>query len=102
MPTPSKVEEELERFHVKAAAKARKHLYRNIYFGITISSAWGAPQVECAVKVFGADRLLFECSYPVRKEWLTHGVEFMNSLNVTDQEKKLMLGLNAQKLFKIS
>ena len=50
----------------------------------------------------GADRLLFGCSYPVRIEWLTHGVDFMNSLNVTDEEKKLMLGLNAQKLFGIS
>ena len=52
--------------------------------------------------VMDADRLLFGCSYPVRKEWVTHGVDFMNSLNVTDEEKKLMLGLNAQKLFRIS
>jgi predicted TIM-barrel fold metal-dependent hydrolase len=101
-PRPSKVKEELERFDVQGSAKARKHLYTNIYFGITVSSAWGAPQVECAVKVFGADRLLFGCSYPVRKEWITHGVDFMNNLNVTDEEKKLMLGLNAQKLFGIS
>jgi len=100
-PKTSIVEEELERFGLKAAAKARKHLYRNIYFGITVSSAWRAPQVECAVKVFGADRLLFGCSYPVRKEWLTQWVDFMNSLNVTDEKKKLMLGLNAQKLFGI-
>jgi predicted TIM-barrel fold metal-dependent hydrolase len=100
-PKTSKVKEELERFDVKGSAQARKHLYSNIYFGITVSSAWGAPQVECAVKVFGADRLLFGCSYPVRKEWITHGVDFMNSLNVTDEERKLMLGSNAQKLFGI-
>jgi predicted TIM-barrel fold metal-dependent hydrolase len=49
----------------------------------------------------GADRLLFGCSYPVRIEWLIHGVEFVNSLNVSDEEKKLMLGVDAQKPFKI-
>jgi len=54
------------------------------------------------VKVFGADRILFACSYPIRKEWVTHGVDFINSLNVTDEEKKLILGLNAQRLFGIS
>ena len=101
-PKTSKVKEEMERFNLSAAAKAREYLYRNIYFGITVSSAWGAPQLECAVKVMGADRLLFGCSYPVRKEWLIHGVDFMNSLNVSEEEKKLMLGQNAQKLFNIS
>ena len=100
-PKPSKVKEELERFDVQGSAKARKHLYTNIYFGITVTSAWGTPVVECAVKVFGADRLLFGCSYPVRKEWLTLGVEFMKSLNVTEEERQLMLCTNAQKLFGI-
>ncbi|KPK74331.1 MAG: hypothetical protein AMJ79_14475 [Phycisphaerae bacterium SM23_30] len=75
-----KKREELERFDLSGAAKARERLFRNIYFGITISSAWGAPQVECAVKVMGADRILFGCSYPLRVEWVTHGVEFVKSL----------------------
>ena len=101
-PRPSKAKEELERFDVTGSAKARKHLYTNIYFDITVSSAWGAPAVECAVKVFGADRILFACSYPIRREWVTHGVDFINSLNLTEEEKKLILGLNAQNLFGIA
>ena len=51
VPEPSKVKEELERFDVAGSAKARKHPYTNIYFGITVTSAWRAPAVECAVKV---------------------------------------------------
>jgi predicted TIM-barrel fold metal-dependent hydrolase len=101
-PETSKVKEEMERFDLSAAAKARKHLYQNIYFGISAPMSWGAPQLECAVKVFGADRLFFGCSYPVRKEWLTSGVDFINGLNISNEEKKLILGVNAQKMFHIS
>jgi predicted TIM-barrel fold metal-dependent hydrolase len=54
------------------------------------------------VKVVGADHLLFGCSYPVRKEWLTGGVDFINALDVSQEEKDLILGRNAQNLFKIS
>ena len=45
------------------------------------------------------DRLLFGCSYPVRKEWLTNGVDFINQLDLTEEQEQLMLGINAQKLF---
>lgn len=101
-PKVSKVDEELERFDLSAASKAREHLNRNIYFDITHAPPWGKAQMECAVKVMGADRLFFSCSYPVRIEWLTHGVDFMRGLDVSEEEKEMMLGGNAQKMFNIS
>ena len=101
-PEISKVDEELERFDLKAASMARKHLKKNIYFDITHAPPWGKAQMECAVKVLGADRFFFSCSYPVRIEWLTEGVAFMKNLDLSDAEKDMMLGGNAQKIFNLS
>ena len=101
-PKRSKVKEEIERLDLSAAEKARKHLQENIYFDISHAPPWGKAQLECAVKVLGADHLLFGCSYPVRKQWLIDGVDFINALDVSQEEKDLILGKNARNLFNIS
>ena len=94
--------EEMERLDLSAAEKARKHLHENIYFDISHAPPWGKAQLECAAKVMGADHLLFGCSYPVRRQWLVDGVDFINALDISQEEKDLILGKNAQNLFKIS
>ena len=100
-PKRSKVKEEMERLDLSAADKAGKHLHENIYFDISHAPPWGKAQLECAVKVMGADHLLFGCSYPVRKQWLVDGVDFINALDISQEEKDLILGKNARNLFKI-
>jgi predicted TIM-barrel fold metal-dependent hydrolase len=60
---------------------------------------WGKEQLECAVKVLGADHIIFGTSYPVRKEWLTGGPEFVRSLDITVEEKALILHENAEKIY---
>ena len=98
-PKSSGVKEEMERFDMSASEKAREYLNRNVYFGISHAPVWGKAQIECAVKVLGADHVLFGGSYPVRREWLLKGVDFVQSLDVGEEEKAMVLGENAIKIF---
>ncbi len=99
-PERSGVKEEMERFDL-VADKLKGYLEKNIYFGISHPSTWGKAQLECAVKVHGADHILFGGSYPVRREWLINGVKYVKSLDISEKEKSLILGENAMKIFNI-
>ena len=74
-------------------------LKNNIYFDACHPMSWGKDQLECAVKVCGADHVLMGSSFPVFYEWLARSVETINSLDITDEEKNLILGGNAQHIF---
>lgn len=98
-PRKASVKEELERFDI--ADKVNNYLERNIYFDMSGALQWGKVQLECAVKVLGADHILYGSSYPLRREWFVKGIEFVQSLQITKTEKDLILGKNAAKLFKV-
>lgn len=100
-PQKSVVKEDMERFDPTASEKVRGYLERNIYFDITHAPAWGKAQLECAVKVLGAERILFGSSYPLRREWLLKGVDYIRNLEIGEKEKSLILGQNAVRIFKI-
>jgi predicted TIM-barrel fold metal-dependent hydrolase len=100
-PKKSRVPEEMERFNVEAAEKVKRYLRDNLYFDISHAGVWGKAELECAVKVFGADHVLFGGSYPVRREWLIKGVEDIRVLDISDQDKELILGGNAQRIFNL-
>ena len=53
------------------------------------------------MKILGADHVIFGTSYPVRAEWLTKGPEFVQNLDLTEEEKNLILGKNAEKIYKL-
>jgi len=59
------------------------------------------PVLECAIKIQGADHILFGSSYPLRSEWLYKGVDYVRSLKIGEEEKSLILGENAARLFNI-
>jgi predicted TIM-barrel fold metal-dependent hydrolase len=84
-----------------AADKVRGYLERNIYFDISHAPPWGKPQLECAVKVLGADHILYGGSYPLRREWFLKGIDFIRNLEISEEEKSLILGENAARLFNI-
>jgi predicted TIM-barrel fold metal-dependent hydrolase len=96
-PKKSGVQEEIERFDTEAE-KVKVYLQHNVYFDISHAMPWGKDQLECAVKVLGADHILFGGGYPVRREWLLTGVDYIRSLNISDKEKSLILGENAVKV----
>jgi hypothetical protein len=89
------------RFDTAASDKVRGYLERNIYSDIANGSAWGKIQLECAIRVLGAEHVLFGSCYPVSSEWLFNGVEYIKDLPISEKDKSLVLSENAVKLFKI-
>ncbi|MEG1493679.1 MAG: amidohydrolase family protein [Gordonibacter sp.] len=78
-----------------------RYLANNIYFDMTHPMSWGKDQLECAAKVNGADHLLLGSSFPVFYEWMARSVESVNAMDVSQEDKDLMLGGNAAKLFNL-
>ncbi len=79
----------------------KEHFINNIYFEMSHAQPWGEKQLKCAIDVLGADHVIFGTSYPVRKEWLIEGVEFVRRLDISEMEKELVLGKNAEKLYSV-
>ena len=73
----------------------------NIYYELSHAQPWGKDLLECAVKILGADHIIFGSSYPVRAEWLTGGPEFVNGLSISEEEKQQILGDNAKRIYNI-
>jgi len=90
-----------ERHDPEASEKILGYMKRNIFYGITHAPPWGKEQLECAVKVYGSDHVLFGTSYPLRLEWAYKGVDYIRNLDISENDKKLILGDNAVKLFNI-
>ncbi len=78
-----------------------RYLKNNIYFDMTHPMSWGKDQLECAVKVCGADHLLLGSSFPVFYEWMARAVESVNALDISDEDKALIMGGNAEKIFNL-
>ncbi|MGN0295288.1 MAG: amidohydrolase family protein [Lachnospiraceae bacterium] len=81
--------------------RVKEQFKDHIYFEMSHAQPWGKDQLECAVKVLGADHIVFGTSYPVRKEWLTEGAAFVEALDISDEEKEMILSGNAMNLYHI-
>jgi len=77
------------------------YLKNNMFFDTTHPASWGKDVVECAIKVFGADHVLFSSSFPVFYNWMSDGVEFMQSLDLSDEDRRLIMSDNAIRLFNL-
>lgn len=89
------------RFDTANSENVRKWLQNNIYFEISHAQPWGKDILEVAVKILGADHLIYGSSYPVKQVWMTGGPAFMESLDVSDKDKEQMLRGNAMKIYGI-
>ena len=69
------------------AAGVRDRLETNLYFDTSGAAQWGKDQLECAVKVFGADHILYGSSYPVRREWFAQGIDFVKALDIPQERR---------------
>lgn len=99
VPRKLEVKEEVERFDV--ADKLGSYLKQNIYFDVSGALQWGKEQLECAVKVLGAEQILYGSSHPLRREWFMKGVGYVQNLQISETEKSQILGDNAARLFQI-
>ena len=73
----------------------------NVYFEMSHAQPWGKRGLEFAVEMLGADHIVFGSSYPVRKEWLLDGPAFVKALDISEEEKELILGENARRLYRL-
>lgn len=101
-PHKPKVKVDIERGDWTLVEKVRGYMKENIYFDMCHAQPWGKDHLEFAIKVSGADHVLYSSSYPARIESCVQGVDFVNNLDISEKDKKLVLGVNAQKLFRIS
>ena len=100
-PVKVKYDGDLERFDPTASEKTRVFMANKIFCDITHSQPWGKVQLECAIKAMGATNVLWGTSYPLKKEWMLEGIDYIRSLEVSNEAKALVLGGNAQRLFRI-
>ena len=77
------------------------HMKNNIYFDMTHPASWGKDQVECAIKVCGADKFLFGTTFPVFYNWMSDSVEFMKKLDISNKDRDLVMSGNAIRLFSL-
>lgn len=101
MPHGPKRSEDVQRFQADGEAYA-KHLANNVFFEMSHAQPWGKEQLECAIRVLGADHVIFGTSYPVRKEWLTEGVAAVRELDIPEASKDLVLAGNAERLYHVA
>ncbi|WP_051356547.1 amidohydrolase family protein [Azorhizobium doebereinerae] len=92
--------DEVDRFEAEAQ-RLRQQLTRNIYFDMSGAPQWGKAQLECAVKVLGAQNILYGGSYPIRRDWFLQGVDYVKSLGLPAEDQKAILGGNAKRIFKL-
>lgn len=100
LPNQAKEQEQVNRFDSGSSA-AWKRFKNNLFFEMSHAQPWGKAQLECAACVLGADHILFGSSYPVRKEWLLDGPEFVRQLDLSQTEKEAMLHENAERIYHI-
>lgn len=98
-PHKSNKHEAMSRLDTSGAEQVTRYLKNNIFFDMTHPASWGKAEVECAIKVCGADHVLFGSSFPVFYGWMSAGVEFVNSLDITGEERELITNGNARRLF---
>lgn len=79
----------------------KKYLRENIYFELSHAQPWGKEPLELAVKILGADHIIYGSSYPVKQSWMIGGPGFVKALDLPEQEKDLILGGNAQQVYHI-
>lgn len=102
IPKKGKKKEAMQRLDTSDADKILGYLRNNLYFDTTHPASWGKAQVESAIKICGADHILFSSSFPVFYNWMSDGVEFMKDLDISDEDRKLVMSDNAIRLFNLN
>ncbi len=80
-------------------ADIKEQFRKHIYFELSHAQPWGKDCLELAVKLLGADHMIYGSSYPVKKVWLTGGPSFIAQLDIPEEEKQQILYGNAAKIY---
>ena len=102
IPKKGKKKEAMLRLDMTEGERITKYLKNNIFYDMTHPASWGKEQVECAIKVCGADHILFGTTFPVFYNWMNEGVEFMKTLDLSEADRELITSGNAIRIFNLS
>ena len=97
---PGKDTDTVKRFDTDTDRMCRQ-IRENIYFEMSHAQPWGPVLLDAAVKILGADHIIFGSSYPVRREWLTEGAGFIKAMDISEEEKEMMLSGNAKRIYQL-
>ena len=100
-PKQGKKQEAMLRLDMSLGDKILGYLQNNIFFDTTHPASWGKDQMECAVKVNGADHILFGTSFPVFYNWMSEGVQFMKDIDISEGDRKKIMSENAIRMFNL-
>ncbi|MDR1714128.1 MAG: amidohydrolase [Coriobacteriales bacterium] len=100
-PHASPKKEAMQRLATTGAEEIQARLKNNIFFDMCHPHSFGKDQVECAIKVCGADHFLFGSSFPVFYGWMSQGVQFVKELDITEEQRNQLFFENAKKMFKL-
>lgn len=80
-------------------SEVRKHLAgRNVYFDLSFIFAYAdAEKITELIRAHGAERILFASDCPWGDP--AEGIRFVRSLALSEEEKEMILGANAQRMF---
>jgi predicted TIM-barrel fold metal-dependent hydrolase len=82
-------------------AAADRSLLRNVYFDISPPNLNPLRLVKRALRISGAERLLLGSDTPYGKDNLRMSIERVRGLDISDEEKALILGGNARRIYSI-
>ena len=68
-------------------------------FVITTSGVMSAPALKLSIEVLGVERIMFAADYPY--ESVAEGVQFMDTVDVTDAQRHAIYAANAERVFKL-
>ena len=85
-------------------SKAFDDLFDKLYFDMAGQGAGWLPMMKIALSTFRTDRICFGTDYPFdvhNAQDFEAFIDNIKSLNITEKEKRLILGENAKRLFNI-
>lgn len=97
-PQQAKTQEKVQRFETQPRS-VKDNFVNHIFFETSHAQPWGKDALECAVKLLGADHIIWGTSYPVRKEWLLEGPAFVRQLDISEEDKEAILSGNARHVY---
>jgi len=98
---PKKQEATSDRLDTGDSERIMGYMQRNIFFDLTHPASWGKKTIECAIEICGADHMLFGSTFPVFYNWMSDGIAFMKTLDISEEDYGLIMGGNAIKMFNL-
>jgi len=100
-PKKGKKKEAMLRLDMNEGERIKKYLTNNIFYDMTHPASWGNEAVEAAIKICGADHMLLGTTFPVFYNWMSDGVEFVKGLDISEEDRELIMSKNAIRIFKL-